>query len=80
MTVPLVVPSDEGHQKTRPSFLFPVQKSERSPAESVDQCVFGQVVGIPGRQGMGLKLLSRRDAGKQDPSVWTALSSFLPGP
>ena len=45
MSVPLAVPTYESHQKTRPGFLFPIQKSKRSPAGSVDQCVFGQVAG-----------------------------------
>ena len=45
MSVPLAIPTDEGHQKTRPGFLFPVQKSERSPAGSVDESVFRQIAG-----------------------------------
>ena len=44
MSVPLAVPTDEGHEKRGPGFLFPVQKSERSPTASVDESVFGQVV------------------------------------
>ena len=43
MSVPLAVPADEGHEKTGPGFLFPVQKSERSPTGSVDESVFCQV-------------------------------------
>ena len=43
MSVPLAVPPDEGDEKTGPGFLFPVQKSERSPTGSVDESVFGQV-------------------------------------
>ncbi len=45
MSVPLAVPTDEGHEKTGPGFLFPVQKSERSPAGSVDEGVFRQIAG-----------------------------------
>ena len=45
MSVPLAIPTDEGHEKTRPGFLFPVQKSERSPAGSVDERVFRQIAG-----------------------------------
>ena len=44
MSVPLAVLPDEGDEKTGPGFLFPVQKSERSPTGSVDESVFGQVV------------------------------------
>jgi len=43
MSVPLAVPAEEGDEKTGPGFFFPVQKSERSPAGSVDESVFGQV-------------------------------------
>ena len=78
MSVPLAIPTDEGYEKTRPGFLFPVQKSERSPAGSVDERVFGQIAGwveaaitssslrLPGfRRGMRLKMLSCRGVGKQ---------------
>ena len=78
MSVPLAIPTDEGYEKTRPGFLFPVQKSERSPAGSVDERVFRQIagwveaaitsssLGLPGfRRGMRLKMRSCRSVGKQ---------------
>ena len=49
MSVPLAVPTDEGHEKTGPGFLFPIQKSEGTPTGSVDESVFGQVAdGVQG--------------------------------
>ncbi len=45
MSVPLAIPTDKGHENTRPGFLLPVQKPERSPAGSVDERVFRQIAG-----------------------------------